>query len=143
MRDIKFEYMVIFESGDVRKTILTLEEIEKSTEFSSFGQAVANIGNGVKEIHRRQFTGRVDEDKEDIFDGDILGYCDEDGCLVYGTVTFCEKESIWAGMYCLCDKNGFVTDLGFEDNAKPENWKILSKLGNKFENPEMEVCEQN
>ena len=141
MRDIKFEYLVIFESGDVRKTVLTLEEIEKSTEFSSFGQAVSNIGNGVKEIHRRQLTGRVDENKEEIAEGDILGIWADDGWLSYGTVAYGDDNSLYAGMYYLCDKNGYSTDWASEDDGKPENWCSLRKLGNKFENPEMEVCE--
>ena len=77
-----------------------------------------------------EYTGLLDKNGNEIYEGDILGDDDVLGIVAYNQTPDC----MYAGSYCIVGSDGYATDW---DGVEPENWHDFEVIGNKFENPEL------
>lgn len=86
-----------------------------------------------------QFTGMLDKNRKEIYEGDILGYLNIDpddeaatGWVVDGKVHW------WAdnGRWILSDAEGFASDSALAYDPQ-EGWPNLEIIGNIHENPNL------
>ena len=78
-----------------------------------------------------QYTGRKDEDGAELFDGDIVTYCD--GRTKYDTATP-KGEACWPVVEVTWWERGQAWDFGMCFTGKPAE---LRKIGNRWDNPEL------
>lgn len=127
MREIKFEYIVIGNCGNVIKEIFPLHDIQRG-----YAQKWLTVNSVRGDIHKRQFTGLTDVNGVEIYEGDVVRgswiNCDDEEVLV------CEvsiiKGCIAPFYECVGGSSGtlYYTQLnacGFEI------------IGNKYQNPEL------
>ena len=77
-----------------------------------------------------EYTGLLDKNGAEIYEGDILGDDDVLWIVAYNQTPDC----MYAGSYCIVGSDGYATDW---DGVEPENWHDFEVIGNKFENPEL------
>lgn len=129
-REIKIEYLVIYEDKPTTRTVFTLEQIEQG--IMTIGSALGAVANGVKEIHRRQFTGLLDKDGEEVFEGDIIPYANSNGKAEYAEVVFECDKTYTAGFYLKYD--GCLYNFHDEDD---DEYAWFQVVGNIYENKEL------
>jgi len=113
VRELKFSYIQQHnETGCLTESVLTLQQVEELT--------VGVLYKGHTLVARRQFTGILDKNSKEIYEGDVLSD-DESFC----TVTWQPK---YAGFYC-----DFGDDI--QDMVDAYVWSTV--VGNIYENPEL------
>lgn len=140
MREIKFRAWDKVNSKIVNvysfceRTIKFIEKIEdtKDLELNFIHR------EPIKDFELMQYTGLKDNNGVEIYEGDILAFYEDEQFTAYGAVRYGNNNNtLFSGMYFLCDKNGYSTDFAFEDDGKPEYWGSLEVIGNIYENPEL------
>lgn len=107
-------YMPPFKKEDTISYIYEIEECENHFEYISTQVVTESVG---------QFTGLIDNNGVEIYDGDILGF---DG--VYIVIIYNEKE---AAYYAKSKKAEFRIWQELIDDFK------LKVVGNTYDNPEL------
>ena len=139
MREIKFRAWDKVEKkmGEVRILDFVCQMVQvKSGKFFDMW--------GFENIELLQFTGTYDDDKSEIWQGDILFSVTEDGFCLYLVKT----ESIFSGFYLAPVKHvDFSYEEKYQDENNSETIEFVKKynpehksffiIGNIYENPEL------
>jgi len=88
--------------------------------------------SGVHNHPLMQFTGMVDDNQKEVFEGDIVQYEHEDGAVIAQVIfQTCDDESMWISGFAF----EFVRQK-FEDD-EDEKHTPFEVIGNIYENPEL------
>lgn len=115
MREIKFRYIVKDEFGELHTVIKTLGQIAHSATERNFER------NGCEIVARDEWTGLLDANGREVYEGDVLRY--HDNTLVV----------VWAA-------GGFNFDFigkGYTLECNTVTASAAHVIGNIYENPEL------
>lgn len=122
-REIKFRVW----NGKSKEMIYPSESYNWTLSLD--GEVFRNCGTSIKDKEKcvlQQFTGLVDKNENDIYEGDIVNVQIESGRLMTYIVEWCEETM------------GFrLSSTGLCDYNRPYSADSMEIIGNIFENPEL------
>ena len=115
MRENKFQYTVITGSGHIMSETFPMGDIENGRVIQ--WMKANHISDDTCQIHRSEFTGLLDKNGKEIYEGDIIEVTDGDGWNLGSIVVNLDP--------------GYVCQLDIDDRC------IGEIIGNIHENPEL------
>lgn len=131
MRDIKFR---VWRAGRKEMIYRTFEQILDGVgdDCPTYDTEEFSYEVGCKKAEPMMFTGLLDKNNKEIYEGDCLGDYEDEKWVCYGAVSFYDYNAT----YILIGEDGYATDYESYDNS---DWDKLEVIGNIYENPELVV----
>lgn len=133
MREIKFRYVFKNKDGEVVICVLTLQQIQDGWARETIDSKAVS---GFELISVSQFTGLLDKNVKEIYEGDIIKVTGEFAIDDYGIVKWSQQEDDYT-YHC-----GFMVDWQEEVKRRSHlsfwaNHREIEIIGNIYENPEL------